>query len=39
MSIPNLGKQIRELNIFELKEHMKEVNNGIEFEPIYSTSN
>ena len=39
VSIPNRGKQIRELNIFELKEHMKEVNNGIEFEPIYSTSN
>lgn len=35
MSIPNRGKQIRELNIFELKQHMKEVNNEIEFTPIY----
>ena len=24
MSIPNKGKQIKELNIFELKDHMKE---------------
>ena len=24
MSIPNRGKQIKELNIFELKDHMKE---------------
>lgn len=38
-SIPNRGKQIRELNIFELKQHMKEVNNGIKFTPVYSISN
>ena len=24
MTIPNKGKQIKELNIFELKDHMKE---------------
>lgn len=35
MSIPNRAKQIRELNLFELKQHMKEVNLGIEFTPIY----
>lgn len=39
MSIPNRDKQIKELNIFELKQHMKEVNNGIKFTPVYSTSN
>lgn len=39
MSIPNRGKQINELNLFELKQHMKEVNNEIEFAPFYSTSN
>ena len=39
MSIPNQGKQIKELNIFELKQHMKEVNIGIKFTPVYSTSN
>lgn len=38
-SIPNRGKQIRELNIFELKQHMKEVKNGKEFTSVYSISN
>lgn len=31
----NRGKQIRELNLFELKQHMKEVNDEIGFKPIY----
>ena len=29
MTIPNKGKQIKELNIFELKDHMKERPNDI----------
>lgn len=35
MSTPNKGKLINKLNIFELKQHMKEVQNGIEFPPVY----